>query len=221
MERKKRIPTEKRDPSSDKRKIKKIFIILLISAAVLAILAYGLPYVYELIKDDGQDDVSYADYRFYEADYSKNILDDALYMSKDRAIKYDRNGFEQVLTEENINQIHPTADFFYSYINCIINGKYDEYPQYFTEACLADEDMDIPDRFTMQGLYDIRIKLHSISVNEDDSVCEIYEVSYSIFENNGTFRDDILPDETRTLVFELYVNNGVVKINAIGNRNVA
>lgn len=221
MENKKRIPKVKRDTSSDKKRIKKILLIVISSLLVLALLSCVLPLVLEHIQGGG-DDVSYADYRFFEADYSKNILEDELYLSHNRSIRYNRYGSEQILTESNVTEISESAVFFYDYFNCIINGDYESYPSYFTASCLADEDMTIPEKFTMQGLYDIQVTLHSVAgVEETDTVSEIYEVSYRIFENNGTFRSDILPDETRTLVFELYITNGVAKINAIGYRRNA
>jgi hypothetical protein len=34
-----------------------------------------------------------------------------------------------------------------------------------------------------------------------------------------TYRDDILPDETRTLVFEIEIKNGSALINAVGRRS--
>ncbi len=203
-----------------KKKLKKAVIIITCVFVALALIAYGAPL---LIDYFGEDETSYQPWRFYEADYSKNIFDDAEYMSCGRSIKYRDENTEYVLTKENSAEISPSAAFFYNYINCIINGDYESYPSYFTEDYRKDENAHLPEQFTMQGLYDIHIDLHqpasTVKLDGGEVFREIYEVSYRIFQNNGTFRDDILPEETRTLVFELYIGtNGDAYINSIGYR---
>lgn len=203
-----------------KKKLKKALIIITCVFLALALIAYGIPF---LIQYFGADETSYQPWRFYEADYSKNIFDDVEYMSCGRSIKYSDENTEYVLTKENSAEISPSAAFFYNYINCIINGDYQSYPSYFTEEYRSDENAHLPEKFTMQGLYDIHIDLYqpasTVNYNGGEVFREIYEVSYRIFQNNGTFRDDILPEDTRTLVFELYVGTGGdAYINSIGYR---
>ncbi|MBO5869189.1 MAG: hypothetical protein J6Q89_00415 [Clostridia bacterium] len=213
-------PENRRDTTSDKKKIKKIAIIILCVFVSLGLLLGVLALVTELLKDDC-DDISYEDFRFFEADYNKNVLEDELYLSKNRDIYYNRFGTETILTESNVDDISLSARFFYDYFNCVINGDYQTYPEFFTKNCLESEGFSLPEKFTMQGLYNIHVDLYTAEAKEVDGVeviSEIYEVSYRIFENNGTFRSDVLPDETRTLVFELYIYGGTVKINAIGHR---
>ena len=222
MEQKKReiAPENRRDTSADKKRIKKIAIIILCVFVSLGLILGVLALVAELLKDD-YDDTSYEDFRFFEVDYNKNILEDELYLSKKRDIHYDRFGTQTILNDENFDDVSPAATFFYNYFNCIINGDYQKYPEFFTQACLQSEGFTLPEKFTMQGLYDMRVSLYNAEAKEIDGVevlSEIYEVSYRIFENNGTFRSDVLPDETRTLVFEIYINGDIVKINAIGHR---
>ena len=212
-------PEEKRDTTNDKKKIKKIAVIVLAAFLVIGAL-YGALYAVELMLKPDYSDISYEDYRFFEADYSKNILEDQLYLSLNRNIYFERMGSENVLTKENAIGFSIAADLFYNYFDCLINGDYQSYSSFFTQACLESPSFDLPERFTMQGIYDVHINLFRSDIvdAENNSVREIYEVSYRIFENNGTFRTDILPDETRTLVFEININSGVAKINAIGNR---
>lgn len=222
MDNKKRniAPEDRRDTSSDKKRIKRIIIIVVGIFAFLGLLLGVLALITKIIKPD-YEDTSYEDFRFYEADYSKNILEDESYLNRNRDIFYDRYGTEQILTDTNVDDIAASARFFYDYFNCIINGDYQSYPQYFTKDCLESDGFALPEKFTMQGLYDIHVALHSVRTNEIDGeevVSEVFEVRYRIFENNGTFRSDILPEETRTLVFELYIYDGTVKINAIGHR---
>ena len=211
---------DRRNTAGDKKIIKKALLIIGIAFASLAVLLGLLALVAEIIKPD-YEDISYEDFRFYEADYDKNIFDDELYMRKNRDIRYNRYGNEIILTKDYSAEYAESAGFFYDYFNCIINGEYDRYSSFFTKSCLESDGFTLPERFTMQGLYDIRVTLHSVEtkkLNGEEITSEVFEVSYRIFENNGTFRSDILPDETRTLVFELYITDSGVMINASGHR---
>jgi hypothetical protein len=212
-------PEDRRDTTADKKKIKKIAKITLFVFLALALL-YGALNAVTYMLEPEVSDFSYDDYRFFEADYNKNILEDELYLSLNRNIYFDRMGSENVLTESNAEGISPAAGLFYDYFDCLINGDYASYSSFFTQECLDSENFKKPERFTMQGIYDVHINMYRSDILEEDNdtVREIYEVSYRIFENNGTFRNDILPDETRTLVFEINIKNGVAKINAIGHR---
>ena len=51
---------------------------------------------------------------------------------------------------------------------------------------------------------------------EDDTVTRYaFDVTYMIHRNDGTFRNDIDSDSSKTLYFELVEENGVVKIDRI------
>jgi hypothetical protein len=212
-------PEDRRDAAADKKKIKKIALIVLSAFLVLAAIYGALLAVDDLLEPE-YSEASYEDYRFYEADYSKNILEDKLYLSLNRNIYFERMGSESVLTKENAIGISLAADLFFDYFDCLVKGDYENYSSFFTQECLESKNFTLPERFTMQGIYDVHINMYRSDVvdEESDTVREIYEVSYRIFENNGTFRSDILPDETRTLVFEINITKGVAKINAIGHR---
>lgn len=211
---------DRRDTASDKRKIKKA--VIAVACALLALcLLYGVLALTEsLLKKRPTDDISYDDYRFFPADYDANLLENRMYTSLNRSIYFDKYGSETVLTEADAVK-GEASGMFLDYFDCLVKGRYEDYRSFFTEEYLEEYGEELPARFTMQGVYDIHVKLHSkkkpIEDNEELSA-EVYEVSYRIFENNGTFRRDILPDETRTLVFEVYIFNGEAKINAIANR---
>lgn len=207
--------------TTNKAKKKKLIKIVLVVASVflvLALLAWVLPMVIENLNSDSED-YSYNEWLFFEPDYNKNILEDEIYLSLNRGIHYNRYGDERVLTEDMISDQHISAQFFYDYFDCIVRGDYQNYPSFYTERCLNDENFNLPERFTMQGIYDINVILHSVVGDEaTGKITEYYEVSYRIFENNGTYRRDILPDETRTRVFEIEINGGEAKINSITHR---
>ncbi len=216
--------TETRDKASAKKRLNKILKIILIAFLSLGllcgVLALVLKYVFPPVVPFGYDD-SY----FFTPDYNKNIFEDQRYMSLNRNIFYNDFGYERVINNDNADNLPGSARFLYDYINCIIEGKSDEYASYFSQEyvknneSLVSKGLTIPiySTFTMQGLYDIKINTVS---REDDTdgdgvFVERYEISYKIFENNGTFRRDILPSEPRTLVYTLYTNKSITKINNI------
>lgn len=218
-ERRRVAPENRRDTTADKQKIKKVFTAIICVFLALGLLLGLLMLAEELLKNEPEE-ISYDDFRFFEPDYDANILENRMYMGLNRSVYFDRYGSENVLTEGSVTA-GEASGFFYDYFQCLVNGEYEKYKDFFTNEYIEEHGEDIPERFTMQGVYDIHIKLHSMNKPQpenEDLTCEIYEVSYRIFENNGTFRRDILPDETRTLVFEIYIYNGTVKINAIANR---
>ena len=49
-----------------------------------------------------------------------------------------------------------------------------------------------------------------------NTATETYTVSYRIFENNGTYRKDILPGKLLVRVFEIKIDNGNIKISNVG-----
>ena len=206
----------KRNTENDKKTIKKAFkIVLIVFLSLLVLLAAGY-FITEYLRDNPDDEVSERE-KFFEPDYSFNILEDELYLSLDRNVMFTRNGVTQMLESNDPSEVCPAAAMFYDYFNCLINGDYANYKTFFTDEYIKDNSDDIPEKFTMQAVYDINCKCFSSSVS-DNTLTEIYEVSYRIFENNGTFRRDVVSTETRTLVFELKINGDTAKINSIAFR---
>lgn len=215
----------KRDASASKKRIKIIAIVVLAALLLLGALAAAIPALTDLIlsRNNGND-VSFNKWLFFEPDYGKDILADEVYLSYNRRVYYDRFGDVTAVPSPDPLDSSDSAAFFYRYFDCLVKGDYRSYSSFFTEEFIKKSPELIPESFTMQAVYDINVKLFNSSAKETsygEVRSEIYEVSYRIFENNGTFRTDILPDETRTLVFEIYVMGEEVKINAIGYRNTA
>ena len=65
----------------------------------------------------------YEDWQFFEPDYDKNIFEDEVYMNMRRGIKYKRGGSEIVLSEENVDEQHVTARFFYDCLVDVEKGR--------------------------------------------------------------------------------------------------
>lgn len=209
--------------TQDKRLLKRIFLITAAVIGALLLLMGVLWGVERLLEEDGPDTVSQVSgIYFFPADYSYNIFEDELYMSFDRRLKFTEYGETRTVVSADAEEYGVSGAFFFEYFDYIINGDCEGYKSCFTQEGLRT--MTFPDRFTMQMLYDINVVLHSKQtreVNGKTVLAEVYEVSYRIFENNGTFRGDIPSGETRTLVYEVYVSDGEAKINAIGYRTNA
>ena len=213
--------TEKRDVEKSKKNLKTaIIIVLSVFGALLLLL--GVLYLVDWFLNRPEPEKELNEWLFFEADYDKNIYEDEAYIVLNRDIHFDYMGFNRVINEDNVDDYSDkgveAGKMFIDYFKCIIDGDYEKYPSFFTEACLNDENFEIPEKFTMQGIYDINISIKHPPQTVDGNRLEIYEVSYRIFENNGTFRDDIYPDETRTLVFGVEISKGEAKISAISRR---
>lgn len=209
---------------SAKKKQKKGIIIAFALMLTIIILTYviipGISYIAEKIKE-ANDDGYKSDYMddikslsFYPADYNENIFEDEEYMSQNRYIAYTKGSDTFIITNNDYSIYDPTVGFFAEYFDTVINGRYEEYDSYFTEEYF--ENQKNKERFTPQKLYDIEIKFKSTS-DVDGATSYIYYVNYKICKNNGTFRNDIESDASRTLVYQLLLyNDGTILINYIG-----
>jgi len=227
-EQKDRLTPEKQDKAKDKKRLKKAFVIIASVLLALFLISLAAERITDLLRQKNSDDTASrlaeeeSGNEFFEPDYEENILEDELYLSLDRRIMFTRYGEQTELIFSTAEQKGAAAKMFCEYFNCIIRGDYSEYPRFFTEKYKNDRNADIPERFTMQKLYDIGVSLFDSTADPDNGVLkEIYEVRYRIFENNGTFRRDIKSMETRTLVFEVYISDGIALINSVGFRKNA
>lgn len=180
----------------------------------------GVNYVLNAVKQSRKNEYT-SDYMdhiksfvFYPADYNEDITEDAEYMQKNRYISYQKGGDTYIITDGDYSGYDSTVEFFARYFDTVKNGNYKEYDSYFTDKYF--EEQSNKEIFTPQKLYDIVVKFKGTS-SVDGAVSYIYYVDYKIFKNNGTFRNDIESDSSRTLVYELYVyEDGNILINYIG-----
>ncbi len=211
--------TEKKQ--KQKRGIIVAFSVMLAIVLVTYIIIPGIGMIADMIADQ-KDDGYKSDYMddikslsFYPADYNENIYEDKEYMDKNRYLSYEKGGDTFTITNGDYAFYGPTIEFFAEYFDAVINGEYETYNDFFTEAYF--EKQSNKSRFTPQKLYDINVKYKSTTALEGDVTSYIYYVDYKIFENNGTFRNDIESDASRTLVYELHLYpDGKVLINYIG-----
>ncbi len=182
---------------ADKKKTKKILIISLIAIVVLLLVLYLLtliiPKIYQSVQPTETELI--ADYSFYEADYNQNIFEDEYYMSliKDGVVEYD-DGASMIttVTQEDAYSYGQGVGVLTDMIYSAIDGDTDKYNSYFSSKYF--ETNEPKPSFTMQKIYDVRIKYFSAKTVEEDGKTYnryVYELSYTIYENNGTFRNDM------------------------------
>ena len=133
-------------------------------------------------------------------------------MELDRDIHY-KNGSETIMiTDANSEFYSQDVLFFRTYFDYAIHGDYEAYNALFTEHYY--ETNEPYHSFTQQMIYDIEVEKLSETDNDRGKIYT-YNVSYKIYRNNGTFRNDIGSDGAKTLYFELLETDGTILIDRI------
>lgn len=222
------MPSTPQTPKKPKKKLTPRKRILLGFAVILGIMLLSVivSVVYEVTVNGDYYTAFYSDGSGYEpldilfapADYEDNIFEDENYMRMNRDIKYiDGAQSTEVALDEDGAYLGEGLTFFQTYFNCVINGDYETYQTLISEDYDENGAYPVPDRFTMQ-------KIHSISVEHrgdadtvvsQNEVRRYYVVKYQIYQNNGTFRDDIRPTDVLPLLFELSTVGETTKITKI------
>lgn len=210
-ERKRIMNTEPIATPDQKKKKKKKMLIAIIVVSLLAAVSYILlenPQIFE--KQEKQTITSmYSDklysYVFYPADYERDITQDAEYMDLDRSVHY-KLGYESVLVpREEAGDYNEAVQFFYDYFDVIMAGDVETYNTFFTDRYYEYYDPYVT--FTPQMIYNIEVEQLSETLNDDGTVMWKFNVTYMIHKNDGTFRNDIESNASKTLYYELICDN--------------
>lgn len=205
---------------------KQITVLALIIAALLAVLV-----IINVIIDGGfpkkqrkEQPGKNPSIHLFEPDYDENIFDDDEYMGLDRFITYTDGALTiRAVTYDELKTAGKFAETFGSYFDAVIRGDNQKYNSFFTEKYI--EKNGLKSNFTMQKIYGIDIRKLSdtapTDTNDDKSRAYVFEVRYAIYENNGTFRDDISSDTVRPQIYEVCENtsSGEILINSISEYN--
>ncbi len=153
-------------------------------------------------------------YTFYPTDYDLDVTADETYMGLNRYV-YFKNGNETFAITDGDYAAHNNAVvFFGKYFETVIAGDYETYNTFFSEPYY--ETHEPMHQFAPQMLYDIQIEMLSQDPQNDGSTLYAFNVEYKIHRNDGTFRNDIGSDASKTLYFELYEDrDGVVLIDRV------
>ena len=211
---------EKKKPQSKKRK-KIIFICILLAMCLFGAggwyVLYGNPDILPNAFQEIRQHVagmygSQESYIYYPIDYDLEITTVREYMELDRDIHY-KNGPETVMiTDANLEFYGPDVQFFRRYFDYAISGDYEAYNQLFTDHYYESNEPYYS--FTQQMIYDIVIEKLS-ATESTKGVLYAYNVTYKIYRNNGTFRNDIGSDGAKTLYFELLQSGDSILIDRI------
>lgn len=151
-------------------------------------------------------------YAFYPTDYELDVTKDEVYMGLDRYIHIQRGGENIAVTNGNYEAYGEAIVFFSRYFEAAIAGDAETYNSLFTDAYY--QSAEPYDRFAPQMIYGICLEqLSCTETPAGDSY--VFDVTYAIHRNDGTFRNDIDSDAFKTLIFELVPDGGELKINAI------
>lgn len=195
------------------KKTKKIIIIICVSVVgLLLILSLGAGIISLLGRVDttnltGKNDISFA-----PTDYDENIFEDEKYASKNHNVFFEYDGYAEYITAENYLTFSVGGQLFYNYFDCVINGNYSHYPSFFSDSFLSSS--VLPERFTMQKLYDISVTLESRE-SYKEGYLETYSIRYRIIDNNGTFRSDLENNTVIPLIYTVYVTDAYAEITGI------
>lgn len=197
---------------------------LLIAIAVITVLAaagYVMTFHPELFekKEEKKTVTSmYSDkivsYSFYPSDYELDVTTVPEYMQLDRGVHYTDGNYTILVLDEEVGDYNKAVQFFVEYFKTIEKGDVDTYNTYFTDAYY--ETVEPYESFAPQMIYNINVQQLSETFGEDGTTTWTFNVSYMIYRNDGTFRNDIGSDAAKKLYYQLISDrDGNVKVNYI------
>ena len=197
----------------DKRKKRALgFLVVVIFLGVIsAVLLHVMNSVEETEEEDSGNVQSYV---FYTPDYNLDVTTVEEYMEKDRFLNF-KYGAEEFGIIDNAAAYGRDVEFFDNYFKIVIGGKWQEYNKLFTDNYYKTEKKH--GRFASQMIYDIHVEKIILGSDDDGEIC-VYAVTYCIYRNDGTFRNDIEQDTAKTLYFTLDEVDGELKIDSISNK---
>ena len=191
--------------------------VMAVLGAVSWLLLYGKPEILDNAADKVQDKIagmygSNQSYIYYPVDDALDVTLVDEYMELDRTIHYTLGAETFALTDDIISIFGKDVQFFKAYFECAVAGDYQTYNSLFTDNYYKKNEPYYS--FAPQMIYDIYIEKLSEDTSSGNTVYA-YNVSYKIFRNNGTFRNDIGSDGSKTLYFELVEQDGIILIDKI------
>ncbi len=213
---------ENSNRDKDKRNKKRLnLIIAIVVVTILAAIGYVLTYhpdFFEKKADTETVTSMYSDkivsYNFYPSDYELDVTTVPEYMQLDRSVHYTDGNYTILVTDEEVGDYNKAVQFFVEYFKTIELGDTEIYNSYFTDEYY--ENAKPYDRFAPQMIYNINVEQLSETFNNDGTTEWTFNVSYMIYRNDGTFRNDIDSDASKKLYYQLIEDrDGNVRINYI------
>lgn len=212
-----------------RRRAKKRKLILIAAVVLALLLCMGI--LSAVLRACTQSSVEIPDAQKWQVKYrpsfdiyfEENIFDDTEYMSLDRDIKYIEGVQSTSVPLDDAASIGAgNIAFFQSYLTCIIEGRYEDYRNYFDDSYFDEENAELnypypEDRFPMQKLFNISLEyLPTEEVIISEGVSRSYYIlRYMIKDNTSTFRPELEDYCTVPQLVELYTVNGEARITKL------
>ena len=205
----------------DRKQKNKRTVIFILALCVLVAVCY---FVIESINTPGKADNTpstmysdkYYSYVFYPTDFELDVTKDEWYMGLNREIYYKSGSVSYAISEKDA-AASAVLGFFKKYFETVIAGDTETYNTYFTENYYKTNKPYV--QFAPQMIYNIEVEERSFTPNADGTTTHGFYVTYMIYRNDGTFRNDIESDASKTLYYELIeYADGSVKIDKITNK---
>lgn len=194
--------------NKNKKRIIKVFIITLIILAALALISVIL----ERCANKTAEIPEYF-YDFSTPNYEENIFENEEYLSKDRYLSYtDDMGVTVKITDGDYSAYGLGPSFFALYFYSLEHADYQTFESLFTDNYKKTH--ELPKNFTMQKIYNKSIAYYNDETKDAENFIT-YKVEYYIMKNDGTFRDDMGSDCTRTQYITLKYDQNGAQIDAI------
>ena len=200
---------------NSRKKVAVTFIIIVLS---LGLISGVLLVVFDFLEKTKEKDPTnmYSDelhsYIFETPDYGLDVTTVDEYMELDRLLYY-KDGAEEFGLDRDFEKYGKPVAFFKEYFDTAIAGKWEDYNKMFTEHYY--ESNKPRNQFAPQMIYDMHITKLWQKIDDDGTDRYAFDVSYRIYKNNGTFRNDIESGASKTLYFELVETDEGIKIDRI------
>lgn len=194
------------DPKKrNKRRVLVGFVVLCALGLVSAVCLQH-PQWFEVQHETNANTSMYSDrivsYNFYPTDYDLDVTADEVYMGLDRYVHYKTGNETFTITDGSYDAYNAAVVFFGRYFDTVIAGDSETYNTFFSDLYYETNQPHI--EFAPQMLYDIQIEQLAQDPQNDGTTLYAFNVSYKIHRNDGTFRNDIGSDGSKTLYFELF-----------------
>lgn len=198
---------EEQEILAQSRKLKKRLLIILACVATAVLLGVGIWLLVDALTREETPS-----FQFYPAT-DENIFENPTYMEKDREIYFtDSDGVEERVDEAFIlASNNAEIKLMYDYVHAIIDGNEAYYNLLFNKTYY--DRAEPKTAFTQQMLYDIALSVYSYDVDKNGERLVTYRLEYTIYRNNGTYRNDCEPGKESPELLTLRIaKDGVVSI---------
>ena len=190
---------------------KKLIIILI--CIIIPILLISALAIFDKADDEANSQIIEYDFDFYPQNYHENILEDEEYLNLNHIISYKSGAVTISVLPDEYSAIDPVIKFLAELINVMKNGDYEAYPDFFSENYKNKN--SLPEKFTMQRIYNITIEKISEGRGDDGETQLIYMLDFMISKNNGSLRNDIDSDSSKPWYLTITADDGKYLIDNI------